>query len=73
MLSTVTARYIKIPSGYMGQLLEWPEVITEGEDLESCRESLKDAVEQMVIAYRELNKNIPFGNALFEILPLEMV
>ena len=57
----------------MGQLLEWPEVITEGENLESCRNSLKDAVAQMVIAYHELNKNIPFENALFEILPVEMV
>ena len=73
MFTTVTARYKKIPSGYMGQLLEWPEVITEGEDLETCRESLKDAVEQMVIAYRELNKDIPFENVLFEILPVEMV
>jgi hypothetical protein len=30
MLNQYTAKYTKIPSGYMGQLIEWPEVITEG-------------------------------------------
>ena len=33
MLNGLTARYIKISSGYMSQLLEWPEVITEGVDI----------------------------------------
>jgi predicted RNase H-like HicB family nuclease len=46
-------------AGYMGQLIEWPEVITEGSDLEDCRASLKDAVEQMVLAYNEQKKEIP--------------
>ena len=27
-----TAKYTKIASGYMGQLVEWPEVITEGKE-----------------------------------------
>lgn len=31
-----TARYLKTESGYMGQLLEWPEVVTEGADIEEC-------------------------------------
>jgi hypothetical protein len=30
MLVTYTANYTKIESGYMGQLIEWPEVVTEG-------------------------------------------
>ena len=30
MFSTYTAKYTKIKSGYMGQLVEWPEVETEG-------------------------------------------
>lgn len=30
MLSTYTAKYTRINSGYMGQLVEWPEVITKG-------------------------------------------
>ena len=32
MLSNYTAKYTKISSGYMGQFVEWPEVITEGEN-----------------------------------------
>ncbi len=34
---TYTAKYTKISRGYMGQLVEWPEVITEGSSLEECR------------------------------------
>lgn len=49
MLSTYTAKYIKINSGYMGQLIEWPEVITEGSNLEECREMLQDALNEIII------------------------
>ena len=28
----------------MGQLVEWPEVITEGKTIEECREVLRDAL-----------------------------
>lgn len=55
----------------MGQLIEWPEVVTEGKDLEECRESLRDAVEQMVLAYKDQGKTIPIENALFESFPVE--
>lgn len=44
MIRSYTARYTKIAAGYMGQLLEWPEVVTEGRDLEDCREMLRDAL-----------------------------
>jgi predicted RNase H-like HicB family nuclease len=37
MLKTYTAKYTRISSGYMGQLVEWPEVITEGKSLETVR------------------------------------
>ncbi len=66
MRNTYTAKYIKIDSGYMGQLVEWQEVITEGETLEECREMLEDALKEMIIAYREQNKEIPMGRALLE-------
>lgn len=59
MIQHFTAKYTKISSGYMGQLVEWPEVITEGATIEDCREMLKDALQQMIIAYRELKKDIP--------------
>ena len=60
MLRNYTAKYTKISSGYMGQLVEWPEVITEGKNIEDCRTSLRDALKEMTLAYRELGKEIPF-------------
>lgn len=59
MLSTYTAKYTKITAGYMGQLVEWPEVVTEGATLEECREMLQDALHEMIAAYRQQNKEIP--------------
>lgn len=60
------ACYTPIPSGFMGQLLDWPEVITEGETLDACRESLKDAFLEMTQAYRELDKPIPEPQRIVE-------
>ena len=54
-----TAKYTKIPSGYLGQLVEWPEVVTEGRDIEDCRNMLRDALKEMMLAYLELKKEIP--------------
>ena len=67
-----TAKYMKIASGYMGQLVEWPEVVTEGKDLEDCRSMLRDALNEMILAYNELGKEIPLGNALIEQLAVEI-
>ena len=67
-----TAKYSKIDSGYIGQLVEWPEVITEGKDLEECRAMLRDALNEMVLAYKQLGKEFPIGNALIEQLPIEV-
>ena len=72
MVSTYTAKYTKISSGYMGQLVEWPEVVTEGKTLEECRELLKDALYEMVMAYRQQGKEIPVGGALLEQVPVEV-
>ena len=72
MLSNYTARYARISSGYMGQLVEWPEVITEGKTLKECREMLADALQEMIIAYRQQDKEIPVGSALLEQIPVEI-
>jgi predicted RNase H-like HicB family nuclease len=71
MLKTYTAKYTRISSGYMGQLVEWPEVITEGESLDDCRELLQDAAREMIVAYRQQQKEIPLGGALIEQIPVE--
>lgn len=62
MLNIYTAKYTKVSTGYMGQLVEWPEVITEGKTLEDCRESLQDALKEMNAYYRELRRKIPPGS-----------
>jgi len=72
MFSTYTGKYTKIKSGYMGQLIEWPEVVTEGKTLEECREMLQDALREMILAYREQKKEIPQGRALIEQIPVEI-
>ena len=72
MLKTYTAKYTRISSGYMGQLVEWPEVITEGKTLDDCRESLQDALQEMIAAYRQQDKELPLGGALIEQMPVEI-
>jgi predicted RNase H-like HicB family nuclease len=72
MVSTYTAKYTKINSGYMGQLVEWPEVITEGKTLEECRKMLQDALSEMIKAYRQIKKEIPVGGGLLEQMPVEV-
>lgn len=54
-----TADYVPIPSGYMGQLLDWPEIVTEGATVEECRELLRDALDEMILAYKQMKKPIP--------------
>ena len=58
MVSNYTAKYTTIGFGYMGQLVEWPEVISKGETIEECRELLKDALHEMILAYKQQNKEI---------------
>lgn len=71
-LQNYLVKYTEIPSGYMGQLVEWPEVITEGKTLAECRESLIDALREMIAAYRQLKKEIPAGRFLVEPLAVEI-
>jgi len=52
--------------------VEWPEVITEGKTLEGCRELLRDALKEMITAYRQQQKEIPVGGALIEQMPVEV-
>ncbi|MBT6050262.1 MAG: type II toxin-antitoxin system HicB family antitoxin [Candidatus Scalindua sp.] len=72
MLNNYTAKYTRIDSDYMGQLVEWPEVITEDKSLDECRKMLKDALSEMVIAYRQQEKGIPVGGGLLEQLSVEI-
>ncbi len=71
MVKSYTAKYTKIDSGYMGQLVEWPEVITEGATIEECRELLRDVLREMIDAYKQQNREIPPGGDLIEQVPVE--
>jgi predicted RNase H-like HicB family nuclease len=66
-----TAKYTKISSGYMGQVIEWPEVITEGKTIEECREMLRDALQEMMGVYTQQGKEIPLGGDLLEQVLIE--
>jgi len=66
MLKSYTAKYTRIPAGFMGQLVEWPEVTTEGKSLEDCRELLQDALQEMIAAYRQQHKEIPLRGGIIE-------
>ena len=72
IMMNYTAKNTKIDSGYMGQIVEWPEIVTEGKDLEECRDMLREALNEMILAYKDLGKEIPLGNALIEQLPVEV-
>lgn len=72
MLRSYTARYVKIPTGYLGQIVEWPEVVTEGKDIEDCRLMLQDALREMVLAYREQGKELPAAGGFIEQLSVEV-
>ena len=72
MIQNYTAKYTKISFGYMGQLIEWPEVVTEGRNIEECREMLRDALNEMILAYHQQSKEIPAANCLIEQVPAEV-
>ena len=72
MLTAFTANYTKIDSGYMRQLIEWQEVITKGKTLELCCKSLQDALQEMIAAYKQQNKEIPSSKSLIEQIPVEV-
>lgn len=71
IMASFMARYTRIPSGYMGQLVEWPEVVTEGKTLEECRAMLRDALQEVIAAYREMGRAIPSETDLLEPLAVE--
>jgi predicted RNase H-like HicB family nuclease len=67
-----TAKFDRIPSGYVGQLIEWPAVISEGETLEECREMLIDAAAEMALAYRDKGMAIPAPSAVIDRIAVEV-
>jgi predicted RNase H-like HicB family nuclease len=71
MKAYYTAKYNRIPSGYLGQIVEWPEIVTEGETLEDCRLMLKDALEEMLKAAEQIGMEPPVSGVLFETISMD--
>ncbi len=72
MTNYFTAKYVPIDSGYMGQIVEWPEVVTEGSTLEECRDLLEDALKEMVAAYADMKKEPPLRKGIFEQITVDL-
>ena len=70
-MTNYTAKFTRTESGYTGELIEWPEVITEGRDIDECRAMLKDALYEMILAYRDLGKPVPGEDVIIEPLSAE--
>ncbi|MDR3556608.1 MAG: hypothetical protein P4L55_17795 [Syntrophobacteraceae bacterium] len=51
--------------------MEWPEIVTEGSDIEECGIMLRDALREMAAAYEQLGKEMAPGNALIEQMSVE--
>ncbi len=69
---TFTVNYTKLENGYMGQIIEWPEVITEGKSIEECRLMLKDALEQMIFTHNQLGYSLPLKEVYFEQMNMDV-
>lgn len=50
----LTAIFQKVPEGYIGYVEELPGANTQGETLEETRENLKEAIELVLEANRQL-------------------
>jgi predicted RNase H-like HicB family nuclease len=56
MAITLTAVYRKVPEGYIGFVEELPGANTQGATIEEARENLKEAVQLVVEANRDLTR-----------------
>jgi hypothetical protein len=42
---------------YVGS--QWPEIVTEDRDIEDCRDMLRDALNEIILAYQHQGKKSP--------------
>jgi predicted RNase H-like HicB family nuclease len=60
----LTAVYIAVPEGYVAFVEELPGANTQGDTLEEARENLREAVELVLEANRELAEQAVQGQAV---------
>ena len=61
MKITLTAVFQKVPEGYIGYVEELPGANTQGVTLEEARENLKEAIELVLEANRQLAEETLVG------------
>ncbi len=59
---SLTAVFQKVPEGHIGYVEELPGANTQGETLDEARENLREAVELVLAANRELAEESMNGN-----------
>ena len=60
----LTAVYIQVPEGYIAFVEELPGANTQGETLEETRENLREAVQLVLEANRELAEKSILGQSV---------
>jgi predicted RNase H-like HicB family nuclease len=64
MIVQLTAVFVQVPEGYIGFVEELPGANTQGDTLEEARENLREAVELVLEANRELAEQSLAGKAV---------
>jgi len=64
MKNTLTAVFEKVPEGYIGYVEELPGANAQGETLEEVKENLKEAIELVLEANRQLIEEELIGKEL---------
>ncbi len=66
MKNTLTAVFEKVPEGYIGYVEELPGANAQGETLEEVKENLKEAIELVLEANRQLVEEELTGKKLIK-------
>ncbi|MFH1624374.1 MAG: type II toxin-antitoxin system HicB family antitoxin [Pseudomonadota bacterium] len=66
MKNTLTAVFEKVPEGYIGYVEELPGANVQGKTLEEARENLKEAIELVLEANRQLAEEELSGKELIK-------
>ena len=61
---TLTAVFLEVPEGYIGFVEELPGANTQGDTLEEARENLREAVQMVLEANRELAEHSLAGRTV---------
>ena len=60
----LTAVFMQVPEGYIAFVEELPGANTQGDTLEEARENLREAVELVLAANREISEKTLIGQAV---------